>query len=133
MKTMINIRLIAIALTAAFTFAFISPALANDEKKTIPVELQFVGNVKDQPVFQLVFSGTEETEFTITVRDLYGNIFYKENVKGASFMKKFLLNIEELDTADVKFEVSSKNYKSVTFEINNHSKLVENIVINKVK
>jgi len=133
MKRMISIRLFAIALIAAFTIAFVSPALANDEKKTIPVELKFVGTIRNQPLFHLVFSGTEETEFTVTVHDVYGNVFYKENVKGGSFIKKFLLNTEELDEADLKFEVTSKNYKPVTFEINNHSEFVENILINKVK
>ena len=134
MKTMISIRLFAIALTALFTTAFISPALANDEKKAIPVELKFVGNLRDQPVFQLIFDGTEEKEFTITVHDGYGNVFFKETVKGASFRKKFLLNLEELDNAKVKFEITSKDYdKPVVFEVNNQGRFVEEVVVSKIK
>lgn len=134
MKTKISIRLFAIALIAAFTTAFVSPAMANDEKKVIPVELKFVGNLKDKPLFHLVFNGTEEKEYTITVRDTYGNIFYRETVKGTSFIKKFLLNTEEVDETELKFEVSSKSYdKPVVFEVNNHSLYVDNIVVNKVK
>ena len=130
----ISTRLVAIALMAVFTTAFVSPALANDEKKPIPVELKFVGNVKEQPLFHLVFNGTEETQFTITIRDSYGNVFYREIVKGSQFMKKFLLNIDELEEGKLKFEISSKSYdKPVVFEINNSTRYVESYSVNKIK
>ena len=133
MKT-ISVRLFAIALTATLMTAFASPALANDEKKAIPVELKFVGNLRDQPLFHLVFNSTEENEYTITIRDDYSNTFYRENVKGTAFMKKFLLNTEELDGAKLKFEISSKAYdKPVVFEINNQTRFVEEIVVSKLK
>jgi hypothetical protein len=133
MKTKISIRLFAIALTVAFTTAFMSPAMANDDKKGIPVELKFVGTLTNKPLFHLVFSGTEQNEFTIIVRDLSGNIFYKKNVKGASFLEKFLLNTDDFDGAELEFEISSKNYdKPVVFKINNRSEYVENIVVSKV-
>jgi len=134
MKTMISVRLFAIALIATFTTAFASPVLANDEKKAIPVELKFVGNLKDQPVFHLVFNSAEEKEFTITIGDEYGNTFYRETVRGTRFIKKFLLNTEELDGAKLKFEVSSKGYdKPVAFEVNNQTRFVEEVVVNKIK
>jgi len=130
----ISTRLVAIALMAVFTTAFVSTAMANDEIKTIPVELKFVGNVNEQPLFHLVFNGAEETQFTITIRDSYGNVFYRENVKGSQFMKKFLLNIDELDEGKLKFEISSKSYeKPVVFEVNNSTRYVESYSVNKVK
>ena len=42
MKTINNIRLTAIAIAAVLATSFISPAMANDEQKPIPVELEFV-------------------------------------------------------------------------------------------
>jgi hypothetical protein len=134
MKTvMISTRILAIALIASFTMAFASPALANIEKKPIPVELKFIGNLKDQPLFQMTFTSTEENDFTITIRDDYGNVLYRENVKGGSFTKNFVLNTD-LSDVGLKFEVSSKNYeKPVVFEINTYSRVVEDVVINKVK
>jgi len=129
-----NTRLIAIALVASFTVAFAAPAMANDDRKIIPVELKFVGNLKSQPLFHLVFSGTEQNEYTVVIRDEYGNLLYKENVKGATFTKKFLLNTEELGDAELKFEITGKNNeKPVVFEINNQSRFVEDVVISKVK
>ncbi|HKC36104.1 MAG TPA: hypothetical protein VKB95_08580 [Chitinophagaceae bacterium] len=134
MKTKISTRLIAIALVAAFTTALTSPAFANDDKKNIPVELKFVGNIKSQPVFHLVFDSPEETEYTIIISDEFGNSFFKETVKGTRFIRKFLLNTEELDGAKLKFEVSSKKYdKPVVFEIGNETRFVEEIVINRLK
>ena len=130
----ISTRLVAIALMAVLTTAFVSPAMANDEKNTIPVELKFVGNLKEQPLFHLVFNSTEESQFTITIRDAYGNVFYKETVKGSQFIKKFLLNIDDLDEGKVKFEISSKSYdKPVVFEVNNSTRYVETYSVNKIK
>ena len=135
MKTvMISTRILAIALIASFTMAFASPALANIEKKPIPVELKFIGNLKDQPRFQMTFTSTEENDFTITIRDEYGNVLYRDNVKGGSFTKNFVLNTEELGDAGLKFEISSKNFeKPVVFEINTYSRVVEDVVVNRVK
>ena len=130
----ISTRLVAIALMAVLTTAFASPAMANDEKNTIPVELKFVGNLKEQPLFHLVFNGTEESQFTITIRDSYGNVFYRETVKGSQFIKKFLLNIDDLEEGKIKFEISSKSYeKPVVFEINNSTRYVETYSVNKIK
>jgi len=130
----ISTRLVAIALMAVLTTAFVSPAMANDEKNTIPVELKFVGNLKEQPLFHLVFNSAEESQFTITIRDAFGNVFYRETVKGSQFIKKFLLNIDDLDEGKVKFEISSKSYeKPVVFEINNSTKYVETYSVNKIK
>lgn len=134
MKSMINTRLIAIAFVALFTVAFSAPALANDGTKIIPVELKFIGNVKNQPLFHMTFNSTEESSYTITVRDEYGNVLYKENVKGGTFTKKFMLNTEEIGEAELKFEVTGKGYeKPVVFEVNKYTRFVEDVVVNKVK
>ncbi|MFI5129618.1 MAG: hypothetical protein ACHQFX_06490 [Chitinophagales bacterium] len=130
----ISIRLFAIALIATVMTVFASPALANDEKKSIPVELKFAGISKNQPLFHLVFNSTEENEYTIIVRDDLGNIFYKEIVKGTVFLKKFRLNTEEIDDANLKFEIRSKAYdKPVVFEINNQSRYVDEVIVKKIK
>jgi hypothetical protein len=133
MKT-ISIRVFAIALAAILTTAFAAPAIANDENKVIPVELKFIGNLKDQPLFHLEFNSPDEEEYTIVIRDEFGNTFYRQSVKGKSFIKKFLLNVEELSDETLKFEVSAKGYdKPVVFEVNNQSRFVKEMVVNKVK
>lgn len=132
-KVFMNTRILAIALAATFTTALSSPALANEEKKAIPVELKFVGNIGAQPVFTLNFTNIEENEYKIVVRDEYGNVLYRDKVKGGNITKKFILNAEELGEVAVQFEITgNKSEKTVVYEVNKKSRLVEDLVINKM-
>ena len=134
MKTKISLRLIVMSILTLFMAVVVSPSMANAQQQGMPVELKFVGNLKDQPLFHLVFDSPEETDYTITVRDAFGNVYYRENVKGSRFVKKFLIKSEDLDEGELQFEVSSKGYsKPVVFEVNNHMQYVQNVVVNKVK
>jgi hypothetical protein len=108
------------------------PALANDEKKPIPVELKFIGNIENKPVFQLTFSNPAETEFTVVVRDEFGNVLYKDVVKGEKISKRFLLNIEELGDAPIQFEITGKKTdRTVIYEVNKKARLVEDVVVSR--
>ena len=75
-----NNRLVAIAFFTLFSVAAAPAALAT-ENPVIPVELTFVGHVKNQPMFQLSFNGNEtQNEITIIITDEYGNSLYRENI-----------------------------------------------------
>ena len=135
MKTLVSkTRIAAVALIALFTVAFNAPALANGgkEKNVIPVELKYVGQLNNQPLFELAFANEDESEYTVIIRDEFGTVLYKDNVKGATFSKKFLLNTEELGTVSLKFEViGKKTDKTATFEVNRNSRTIEDHVISK--
>lgn len=133
-KVLINTRILALGLAATFTTAFSSPALAIDEKKAIPVELKFLGNIEQQPVFELTFKNAEENSYTIIVRDEYSNVLYRDKIKGGTVTKKFILNTEELGDTRIQFEIiGKKDEKAVVYEVNKESRLVENLVVNKMK
>ena len=133
-KVLMNTRILAIALATTFTTALSSPALAIEEKKAIPVELKFVGNIESQPVFLLSFNNVEESDYTIIVRDEYGSVLYRDNVKGGKITKKFMLNTDELGNVAIQFEIiGKKSEKTVVYEVNKKARLVEDVVINKVK
>jgi len=133
-KVLINTRIFAIALATTFSTGFISPALANEEKKTIPVELQFAGKIESQSVFLLSFNNIEESAYTIIVRDENGSVLYRDNVKGGKITKKFLVNTEEMGNVAIQFEIiGKKSEKKVVYEVNKQARLVEDLVINKVK
>ena len=118
-KVLINTRIFAIALTVTFTTAFNNPVLAIDEKKPIPVEMKFIGNVENQPVFELTFSNVEETEFTIVVRDEFNYVLYRDKIKAGHITKRFLLNTQELGDVAIQFEITDqKTNESVIFEVN---------------
>ncbi len=127
----LNIRIAAIALVSLFTVAITAPAIAN-EPVPAAVELKFIGNLKDQPVFQLSFNGTDETEYSVAVVDEYNNVLYKETVK-AGTTKKFMVT-HELDSVELRFEVTGKKTnKTSVFEINRNQRVVEDLTINKIK
>jgi len=133
-RVLINTRILAIALAITSTTALSTPALAIEDKKIIPVELKFLGNVNNQPVIQLNFTNTEVSEYTVVVRDSYGMVLYKDKVKGRNMTQKFILNTEDIGDGEVHFEITgTKNDKAAHYEVNTVSRLVEDVVVNKVK
>jgi len=122
-----------IALFLAFSF-IATAALANDEKKDPPsAELKYLGNLKNQPVFQLDLNSTEEKEFAIIIRDQFGEILYTERVKAKIFTRKFQLDTENLGDAVLQVEVrSGKSNKPEIFTINRNTRFVDETSISKL-
>lgn len=131
-----NNRLIAIAFLTVFSVVAAPFAQASDSSnhRVMPVELKLIGNINNQPLFQLSFAGTaEQDEFTIVIRDEDGNSLYRENIKAESFTKKFLLNTDEIGEGTLRFEVTSKKYsKTTVYEVNRNTRQVEDLVVNKL-
>ena len=135
MKTLINTRIVAIALVAALTLAFTTPVLANTTgENPQPVELKYLGQYKNQPVFELSFKSTEDADFTVIIRDDQDNIVYKDFIKSGTSSKKYMLNTEELGDIPVNFEITSrKTDKTVVYKVNKNTRTVEDVVVNLVK
>jgi hypothetical protein len=134
-KAIRNYSVFAIALLA-FTLAFSTTTMANDEDgKNHATELKFIGNVENQPVFQLNINNTDEDEFIVTFRDEIGNILYSDKFKGGSVVKKFLLKADGLsDAAVVNVSVKSKKTNtSEVYTINRNHSYVEETIVNKIK
>jgi hypothetical protein len=129
-----NNRFIAIALLTVFSVAVAPTAMAN-EKPVVPVQLTYVGNVQNQPMFQLSFAGNnEQNDFTIIISDDFGNTLYRENIKAETFTKKFLLNADELGDETLRFTIFCKNNKSsVVYEVNRNTRQVQDIQVSEVK
>ncbi len=134
-KVFSNNRLILIAFFTVFATAASSVAQANDSTHTVPVELKFIGSVKNQPLFQLnVFGTPEENEFIITIRDGFGNSLFREFIKGEVFTKRFLLYSEEMSDESTQFEIfGRKSKKSIVFEVNRKSIYTEEMVVSTLK
>lgn len=130
-----NKSIIAVALFTLFTVALSSAGMAKDIKPAVPVELKFVGNVNEKPLFQLNFKGSpEENEFTIIITDEEGNRLYREILKGENFSKRYLFNTDEIEGNALRFEVSSnKTSRPAVFKVNRQARLVEEVVVNKLK
>lgn len=119
----------------ALTLGFSTITLANDEGKAPNItDLKFIGNMENQPVFQLSLNNTEEDEFTVTFRDGSGNVLYSDKFKGANISKKFLLKSEEFGDTALNVVVKSKKFNSTeVYTINRSHTYVEQTVVNKLK
>jgi len=107
--------------------------LANDETKDPPTaQLKYIGVLKNQPVFQLDLNGTDEQDFTISVRDQFREILYTERVKAKTFTRKFLLDTDNLGDAVLRVEVRSGRNKPEVFTINRSTRFVEETSVSKL-
>jgi hypothetical protein len=121
----------------AFTLAFSTPTLANDgdkENPTTATELKFIGNMENQPVFELNLNNNED-EYTVTFRDEYGNVLYSDKFKGATGLtKKFMLKSEDFGDAALSVVVKSKkNNSTEVYSINRSHSYVEETQVSKIK
>lgn len=136
MKSVLNFRNTAIALLTVVTLAIAPAAKAIDEtNNTAAVELKFLGNFKNKPVFELNFKpGTADNEYVVVIRDSFGNSLYRENVNSNVISKKFMLNIEEIgDGEALRFEITGKkSNKTVVYEINQNNHYVEETLVKKI-
>lgn len=136
MKSVLNFRNTAIALLTVVTLAIAPAAQAIDEtNNNAAVELKFLGNFKNKPVFELNFKpGTADNEYVVVIRDSFGNSLYRENVNSNVISKKFMLNIEEVgDGEALRFEITGKkSNKTVVYEINQNSRYVEETLVKKI-
>jgi hypothetical protein len=119
----------------AFTLAFSNPTMANDGGKgDHKTELKFIGNLENQPVFELNLANNEEDEYTVIFRDEFGNVLYSDKFKGTGLTKKFMLKSE--DFSDTALNVTVKSKKGNTTEvysINRSHSYVEETQVNKIK
>ncbi len=133
-KILSNNRLIAVAFFTIFSVAA-APSVIARENPVVPVTLVYVGKMKDQPVYQLNVAGNaEQNDFSVIIRDEYGNVLFWENIKSENFSKKFLFNTDEIGDNMLELEViSKKTRKSVRYEINRNIRFTEEMTVTKVK
>jgi hypothetical protein len=134
-KAIKNSSIFTIALLA-LTLAFSTVTFANDDKGKNDniTELKFVGNVENQPVFELNLNNASEDEFIVTFRDEFGNVLYTDKFKGANLTKKFMLKSEDFGDASLHVVVKSKKGNQTdVYTISRSHSYVEETTVNKVK
>jgi len=131
-----NYKTLAIALFAALSVASTSNVMANEEvkPKSSVIDLKFIGNIENQPVFQLNVNNTENDEYIVTFRDEQNNVLYSGKLKGINITKNFQLSSEDGgDENTMSVEVrSKKTSKSEVYKINRTRSFTEEIVVNKL-
>jgi hypothetical protein len=129
-----NTRFLVIVL--AIILSIVSKeAFAHVPDTTVPVELKYIGQIQNKPLFQLSFSGNAgNKEYSIIITDENGVLLFQENSKGECFSKKFLLNTDELGDAILRFEIRFRGPgKRVVYEISRRTHLVQEMEIAELK
>lgn len=127
-------KILTSVLLAAMVLGTVNPVNASDDNNNVKTALRFIGNINNQPVFELQFATPSEVEFTVLIRDEYSNVLYRHNSRGGSFSKKFMLNTEEVGDNNLRFEIIiGKNQKPVVYEVNRYTKTVEEVLVSKLQ
>lgn len=128
-QTIKNIPLITLALTLFFAAGFMQKTTATPNPEN-PVELKLTDSLSGHPVFRLKIGNTEESEFYIQVQDADGTILYHEVLKGKNLSRRYLMNMEEADLNNIRFEVTNlKTHETQAYNITRNTHLVENLVV----
>ncbi|MBC8035360.1 MAG: hypothetical protein H7Y03_14520 [Chitinophagaceae bacterium] len=133
MKQLLRNSLTVLALL--FTLGLSFSASANDVKKpTSSIELKFIGNLENKPVFQLSLLNEETDEFYITITDAQGIVLYSDEVKGTNIVRKFAIDTEEIGDGTLRVVViaRSNNHKE-TYEISRKQTYVVDGYVTRVK
>jgi hypothetical protein len=129
-----NYKTMAIAVFAALTIASTSNVMASgDTKPKAGIDLKFIGNNDNQPVFQLNVNNTEDDEYLVTFRDEQNNVLYAGKLKGINITKNFQLNTDDGADGTMSVEVKSKkSNKAEVYKINRTTSYTQEIVVNKL-
>jgi len=132
-KVMNNYKSVLAALILTLTVGIAQPANANNGEKKNNVELKYIGQYKNQPVFELNIKGSENTEVLVRITDEANNVVYAEKMKGEDISKKFQLSDEEFTNAYLTFEIINKKDNTVTtFKVRNNTRTVRDVEIAKI-
>jgi len=121
-----------IALAVAFSFIATVSWATDGRNDTPAVSLKYIGLVQNQPMFQLDLNSVEETDFYVSIKDQYGQVFYSEKIKAKNFTRNFRLDTGSFDDAVLKVEVRDGNKKPEVFTINRNTRYYEETSISKL-
>lgn len=134
MKT-INFKssVLALAFAGIFATAVTTSVNANDEIKH-PVELKYVGNLNELPVYQLAMHNDAKATFLVSIKDEDGTVLHNERISGTNLVRNYQFDDGIADEHNLTFEVSNldKNTTSV-YSINKTKKVIDEVVVNKIK
>jgi hypothetical protein len=125
---------LVLAMTVSSVAVFANEGGKKSSNNNIPgLEFKYIGTKENQPVFVLNLVNGEEDEYIVSFRDKTGRVLYSDRLKGSQFSKRFLLNIEELGTAELDVEIRSKKTNQVQlYRIGTTQSVVTETVVSKI-
>jgi hypothetical protein len=132
MKTAITIaRNIVFTALAIITASAASMANNDKNQEAAAVEFRFVGNIHNQPVYQLNINKAISDEYSVSFSDSYGTVLYSGNIKSS---QKFMINTTEVGDQTLTVTITSrKTNQSHVYTIGRSQTIVEENVVKKIK
>ena len=133
MKTTKNIaKVLTFTLFAFLTLGASQTGFAGVADST-PVELKFVGNLQNQPVFQLDLHNEEAGEYFVLIKDANNEVIFSETLKGTQISRKYKFLTDEVDVSTLQLEITNKKENSTTvYTVNRQLRTIQDMVINKL-
>ena len=135
-KAIVKTTTLVLAFLASFLPGFTQSAASYFNKSETPVEVKFMGMIKQNPLFTLNLNNATADEFVITIKSGEGVALYTEKIKGTNLSRKFKIDILDdlsLETFNIRFEVLTvSTNKLSTYNVTSRTQLMENFMIAKL-
>ncbi len=110
-----------------------SAKAAETKSDAAPVEVNYLGQVDNHPVFQINFDNPTQENFFVTLTDESGNMLFNGRFNDKKFSKKFKLQTDDVNGMKIKMSLTSgTGKKTQVFEVNNVAKVIQEVVVTKV-
>jgi hypothetical protein len=136
MKTMKQVSNVLVTLTIiifSISNSLASPLYAGKGKeKDVPVQISYLGQKNEMPVFELQIDNEEENNFIINIKDGNGRLLFSERLGTKKIIRKYLLEADESEMMGTTFEVINiKTNETSNYKVNKFQKVEEKITVGK--
>jgi hypothetical protein len=106
---------------------------AQDKPATPEIVIKYIGNVEEQPVFQIEFENATQQALNLTIRDEDGNFLYGEKVKDKKYQKKFKYQGPLFDNVKLTFTLAGEKDRQVqVYELNTRTRMIQDVVVTRL-
>ena len=125
------IRAVVVMVTL-FTLA--APAMANNgnnaEEKKSPIVVKYIGSNEQSPIIEINLDNESGEEMMVSIKDIDGNVLYKESFFDKKISKKVQFDNFTLDPIQIRLTAVSKGKSySESFQIERNRVVVEEVKI----
>jgi hypothetical protein len=136
MKTIMKVRNVLMVLV--MTIFSISELVASPlhagkgKEKDVPVQINYLGQKNEMPVFELQIDNNEENSYIINIKDGSGRLLLSERLSAKKIIRKYLLEADELEMIGTTFEVINiTTSETGNYKVNKYQRVEEKITVGR--
>jgi len=134
----IKLKAIRVVAVAILTLAIFGVSTSTFAAKTPnePIELKYVGQTANQPVFQLNLNNREASQYYINIKDVNGKVIYSEKVQGSGITRNYRFDIKDVDMTSPDFGLTvevtdAKTKQTQVFHVKSKTQVIQNFEVAK--